>query len=173
MKVKIVINHFMVYGRVERQYAYQTQLKHRDCFQSWILPFFSEREIEEVGRFDILRMREAMIARNLSPARQSSILATWKALLGFARSMLKLDCPDPGEIKLPRKEVPNPIVVPLDKLKEILDYLNPKKWADLRLRTLCEVIMGTGVRLGEALQMDREPFDHGVTEFDILGKGEA
>jgi len=171
MKVSTVINHFMVYGRVERQYAYQTQLKHRDCFQAWILPFFSEREIEEVGRYEILRMREAMVTRNLSSARQSSVLATWKALLGFARSMLKLECPDPAEIKLPRKEVPNPIVVPLEKLKEILECLNPKKWSDLRLRTLCEVIMGTGVRLGEALRMDREPFDHGVTEIDILGKG--
>ena len=161
----------MVYGRVERQYAVETQMKHRDCFQCWILPFFGEREIEEVGRFDILRMREEMVARNLSAARQSSVLASWKALLGFARSMLKLKCADPGEIKLPRKEVPNPQVVGLDDLQHILECLNPKKWADLRLRTLCEVILGTGMRIGEVLRLDREPFDRGETEIDILGKG--
>ena len=68
MKVSTATNHFMVYGRVERQYALETQIKHRDCFQAWILPFFGEREIEELGRFDILHMRETMVDRNLSAA---------------------------------------------------------------------------------------------------------
>jgi site-specific recombinase XerD len=171
MKVSIATNHFMVYGRVERQYAIETQMKHRDCFQSWILPFFGEREIEEVGRFDILHMRESMVAQELSSARQSSVLATWKVLLGFARSVLKLNCADPGEIRLPCKEVPNPVVVPLDELQHILECLNPKKWTDLRLRTLCEVLMGTGLRISEALSLDRIPFDRGITEVDIVGKG--
>ncbi len=171
MKVSTLIDHFLVYGRVERQYALETQLKHRDCFQAWILPFFGERDIEDVGRYDVLRLREAMVERNLSAARQSSILAAWKSLLGFARSTMKLACTDPGEIKLPRKELPHPEVVPSSELARILECLNPKKWSDLRLRTLCEVILGTGVRIGEALRMDREPFDHGQNELDIIGKG--
>jgi site-specific recombinase XerD len=171
MKVSLAVTQFMVYGRIERQYALETQAKHRDCFQSWILPFFSESEIEEIGRYDILRMREAMVSRELSPARQSSVLATWKALIGFARSVLKLPCADPSEIKLPRKEIPHPVVLTPEELAQVFESLNLAKFSDLRMRAFCEVILGTGVRLGEALRMERLPFDHGATEIDIIGKG--
>jgi integrase/recombinase XerD len=171
MKVSTAVNQFMVYGRVERQYALETQAKHRDCFQSWILPFFSENEIEEVGRYDILRMREAMLSRQLSAARQTSVLAAWKVLLGFARSVLKLPCADPAEIKLPRKELPHPQVLNSSGQAQVFATLNLAIFTDMRMRAFCELILGTGVRLGEALRMEREPFDHGATEMDIIGKG--
>jgi site-specific recombinase XerD len=171
MKVSTAVNQFMVYGRIERQYALETQAKHRDCFQSWILPFFSENEIEEVGRYDILRMREAMLSRQLSSARQTSVLAAWKVLLGFARSVLKLPCADPAEIKLPRKELPHPQVLSSREQAQVFATLNLFIFTDMRMRAFCELILGTGVRLGEALRMEREPFDHGATEMDIIGKG--
>jgi site-specific recombinase XerD len=161
----------MIYGRIERQYALETQGKHRDCFQSWILPFFGESEIEEVGRYDILRMREAMVSRQLSSSRQTSVLVTWKVLLGFARSVLRLHCTDPGEIKLPRREIPHPEYLTPDDLSQVFEALNLAKFSDLRLRTFCELVLGTGVRLGEALRMERKPFDCGTTEMDIIGKG--
>jgi len=151
------MNHFLVYGRAERQYARETQIKHRDCFSSWILPTFGDRDIESLVRYDILHMRDRMVERDLSSARQSSILATLKAFL--------------GEIKLPRRDLPHPVAYTPAEVEQIVSCLNPARFTDARLRALCELILGTGVRLGEALRLDRLPFDQNITEMDIIGKG--
>lgn len=165
------MNHFLLYGRVERQYAGETQLKHRDCFASWLIPTFGDREVESLTRYDVLGMRERMSERNLSAARVASVLATLKSLLGFCRTVLKLDCMGSAEIRLPRRELPHPIAHTPAEIEQIVSCLNPTKFTDVRLRALCELILGTGVRIGEALRMDRKPFDQNATEMDIIGKG--
>lgn len=171
MQVPQAMNHFMIYGRAERQYARETQIKHRDCFASWILPSFGDREVESLGRFDILYMRDRMVERQLSSARQSSILATLKVFLGFCRTVLKIECMDPAEIRLPRRDLPHPVAYTPAEVEKIMLCLNPSRFTDSRLRALCELILGTGVRVGEALRLDRKPFDQDITEMDIIGKG--
>lgn len=171
MKTITVIHQFLTWGRLERMFATETQAKYRECFQSWILPWVGERDIEDIQRGDVLRLREAMADRHLSPARQSSILATWKSVLRFARSVLHLQASDPAEISLPRIENPHPIVLTDDDLKRLFAVLNLAKFSDMRFRALCELILGTGVRISEALRMDSAPFRQGETELDILGKG--
>jgi integrase/recombinase XerD len=171
MQVTHAMNHFLVYGRAERRYALETQKKHRECFTSWLLPAFGDQEVESLSRFDVLQMRDQMTERNLSAARQSSILATLKAFLGFCRTVLRIDCMDPAEIRLPRRELPHPVVHTAAEIEQIVSCLNPARFTDIRLRALCELILGTGVRIGEALRLDREPFDRNVTEMDIIGKG--
>ena len=41
----------------------------------------------------------------------------------------------------------------------------------LRLRVLVEVLLTTGLRISEALALDRAPFEEGKTEVEIVGKG--
>src|ERR1019366_8646106 len=164
MQISQAMNHFLVYGRAERQYAFETQMKHRDCFASWILPSFGDREVESLIRFDVLHMRDRMTERQLSAARQSSVLATLKVFLGFCRTVLKIDCMDPAEVRLPRRELPHPVAHTPAEVEQIVSCLNPAKFSDVRLRALCELILGTGVRIGEALRLDRKPFDQNATE---------
>jgi site-specific recombinase XerD len=171
MQIRQAMEHFLVYGRAERQYARETQLKHRDCFASWILPSFGDREVESLVRFDILHMRDRMVERKLSSARQVSVLATLKAFLSFCGTVLKINVMDPAEIRLPRRDLPHPIAYTPTEVDQILSCLNPARFTDVRLRALCELILGTGVRVGEALRLDRRPFDQNVTEIDIIGKG--
>jgi len=171
MQVTQAMNYFLIYGRAERRYAVETQLKHRDCFASWLLPTFGDKEVESLVRFDVVQMRDRMTEKGLSSARQSSVLATLKGFLGFCRTVLKMNCIDPGEIRLPRRELPHPVAHTPAEVEQIVSCLNPAKFTDVRLRALCELILGTGVRIGEALRLDRLPFDQNVTEMDIIGKG--
>jgi len=127
--------------------------------------------VESLIRLDLVQMRDRMLERQLSVARQSSILATMKAFLGFCRTVLKIECMDPAEIRLPRRELPNPVAHTPGEVEQIVSCLNPAKFTDVRLRALCELILGTGMRVGEALRLDRKPFDQTVMEMDIIGKG--
>lgn len=162
---------FLTFGAADRQYAPETRQKHRDCLSSWLLPAFDSREVETLELTDALKIRNAIEARRLSPARISSVLSTLKALLTFSRTVLKLDCMNPAEIKLPPKPKPDVKYATDSEIELIRAELNPHRFTDRRTRALIELILGTGVRVGEALSMDREPFDKGETELDIIGKG--
>jgi len=171
MQVSHVSNKFLSFGAADRQYAPETRQKHRDCLVSWLLPALGSREIETLNITDALNIRNVMEGRRLSGARISSVLSTLKALLKFSRTVLKLRCMNPAEIKLPPK--PKPLVKYLTdpEIDRARATLNPYRFTDRRTRAMMELILGTGVRVGEALRMDREPFDRGVTEIDIIGKG--
>lgn len=171
MKVSQVAEQFFIHGRLDRQYAPETRQKVQECFACWVLPFLGDHELSEVSMQQVFQIRHAMLQRGLSIARISSVLASIKAFLGFCRSALKLDCMNPAEIRLPRREKPNVQFLTPEEVERVVSTLNPHRFADVRLRALCELILGTGMRLGEALRMDRTPFDQKQTELDIIGKG--
>lgn len=162
---------FLVFGAVDRQYATETKQKHRDCFASWLLPLLGSQEIEAVGITDVLKIRNVMESRRLSSARISSVLSTLKALLNFSRVVLKLKSMNPAEIRLPPKPKPNVKFLTLAEIDKLRTHLSPHRFTDQRTRALMELILGTGVRLSEALRMNREIFEQHLSEIDILGKG--
>src|SRR5258707_10079611 len=99
---------FLDHGRAERNYAQETLGKHRECFNSWILPHLGDKPLEEISRLDILSFRSKMKSANLGINRQYSILMVLKVFLKFCRQVLKLHCLDPDqEIRLPQRPTPH------------------------------------------------------------------
>src|ERR1051326_3239187 len=162
---------FMAYGRAERQYAKQSLWKHKECFQSWILPRLGERPMEDMSRLDILAFRGKMTDSKLSAVRQYSILMTLKLLLRFYREILRLNCLDPSEIKLPQRPKPHVQYLTNEEVEQVREVIPITTFTGLRLRVLFEVLLTTGLRISEALALDRTPFEEGKTELEIIGKG--
>jgi integrase/recombinase XerD len=171
MKIHEAAKQFLIHGRTDRVYADETRQKQRDCFASWILPRIGNHEVETVTLRDVLEIRDAILKRGLSESRLSSVLAALKVFFEFCHAALKIECMNPGEIRLPPKKKPNVVFHTPDEIEEIFGFLNLNHFADLRLRAFCELVLGTGMRTGEALRMDRTPFDQDQAEMDIVGKG--
>lgn len=53
----------------------------------------------------------------------------------------------------------------------MLEQISISTFTGLRLRVLVEVLLASGLRISEALALDRKPFDQGVRELEIVGKG--
>lgn len=171
MKIKDLAEPFFTYGKAEKLYAEQTQEKFRDCFRSWLLPHLGEIEVEAASRFDILDFRKAMAEHRLSVARQYSLLMALKLLLKFCRSVLKLPCLDPNEIRLP-KRVHKPVeFLTEEEIVRLIAAIPIRTFTGLRTRVLIEVLLSTGMRISEALSLNRDSINaHG--EADIIGKGQ-
>src|SRR5436190_23153141 len=92
---------FINYCRAERYVSPSTLAKYRDCFKSWLLPRLGSKELTELNRLEILDMRQAMVERQLSIARQYSVIVCLKGLLKFCRASLGVACLDPADIALP------------------------------------------------------------------------
>src|SRR5258706_8722855 len=95
-----------------------------------------------------------------------------KVFCKFCSQVLKLNCLDPDkEIKLPQR--PKPFVIYLDnkEVERLRNCIEVHKFSGLRMRTLIEVLLTGGLRISEALSLDRAPFEMGDTEVEIVGKG--
>ena len=164
-------NLFLNYCVAERGYAPETLTKLRDCFKNWITPAFSSYEVTSISLLDVLTLRTRMADAGLSVARQYAVLMWVKTLLRFCRTHLHLATLDPAEVKLPRR--PEPVVdyLTLSEVASMRRAIPLNTFAGKRLRALVELLLGTGLRIGEALALDRKVFDEHQREISIVGKG--
>jgi integrase/recombinase XerD len=76
-----------------------------------------------------------------------------------------------AEIKLPKRDAPNLEYLNNEEIQRVLDAINIRSFAGVRLRALVELLLATGMRISEALSLKRELFDTGRSEAEIVGKG--
>jgi site-specific recombinase XerD len=172
MKIEEAYPLFLTHGRAERQYAAETLAKLKDCFSAWILPQLGKCDLEALSRLDLLRFRSALVDANLGVNRIYSVLMALKLFLKFCRQVLKFACLDPDtEVKLPQRPKPHVHYLTNEEVQRVVDVINTNTFTGLRLRVLVEVLVNTGLRISEALSLDREPFESGQSEVQIIGKG--
>ena len=171
MKLSQAAEPFLTHCAVERFYSAQSIQKVQDCLKSRILPVLGNRELEVLTRLDILDFRQTLKEAGLGIARQYSLLMTLKLLLKFCRTVLKVDCLDPVEIKLPRRPPPEVEFLTNEEIERVLAAIDTTKLTGLRLRALVEVLLASGMRISEALSLDRDSIDLRKNEARIVGKG--
>lgn len=171
MSVSEAFSQFIIYCRAERHCSPSSIQKYQDCFRSWLAPWWGMSEMDTLTRLNVLNMRQAMVNRNLSIARQYSVLMCLKSFLRFCRTGLGVSCLDPSEIKLPRRPAPHVEYLSNEEVARTLDSIGTSTYTGLRLRALVEVLLGTGLRISEALSLQRDVFESGKKETEIVGKG--
>jgi integrase/recombinase XerD len=171
MKIEDASKTYLVYAEVERLYARETVAKLKECFRSWLLPCLGELDVTTISRLDVLELRRRMTDRRLSPARQYSLLMTLKLFLKFCRSFLGLASLDPAEIQLPRRTAHRVEFLSDEEIRQLVRSIPTHTLIGLRARALIEILLSTGMRISEALALNRNTVDRATREADITGKG--
>jgi integrase/recombinase XerD len=171
MIVSDAFEHFLNHCRAERHVSPSSLAKYRDCFRAWIGPWFGQKEVSSVNRLHVLDMRQAMMNRQLSVARQYSVIMSLKSFLKFCRIGLGIAGIDPSEITLPKRKAPQVEFLSNDEIQRMLNAIDTGIFTGMRLRALVELLLSTGMRISEALSLKREMFDTDQNETEIVGKG--
>lgn len=169
--VNTAVHPFLVHCRVDKQYAPETQSKFKECFDSWLLRQFGVLTIADIKPIHVLQFREAMAARQLSIARQYSLLMTLKLFLKFCQQVLEVPCMDPALIRLPRRPVPKVEYLTNPEIRAIREAIDSNHLLGLRLRAIFETLLATGMRISELLSLNRKSIDRTTAQAAILGKG--
>ena len=82
-----------------------------------------------------------------------------------------MDVIDPAEIPLPSRGKPNVVALTNTEIERLVSGINPNTYSGVRLRALIELLLATGLRISEALSLNRDFCDAGLKEIDVLGKG--
>lgn len=171
MTISEAIEPFIEYCRSVRHASPSTIGKYRDTFKCWIIPYFGHKDLLRLNAMDILLLRSVMFNKPVSVNRQYSVVMSLKLLLGFSRNMLNIECMDPAKVPLPRRPEPHVDYLTEDEIARVRAAISINTFTGSRMRALVELLLGTGMRISEALSLKRDVFENDVVEMEISGKG--
>ena len=168
--------YFLGYGKIELRWAPGTLKSYEDAM-GWVIRWLGDIPPDRINQHHILLIKAECAKRNVGPNRIAIFLNALKAFLRFCQLAVGIQTMDVKQIRnprIPKREVqfltPEEIqryvsAIPIRKSPKSFDM----KW--LCFRTLVEVLLGTGVRISEALSLKRTAINFQTGEATIIGKG--
>ncbi len=176
LRLSQLTNQFITHCRVEWQFGSQTLEKYRYCLGR-IERALSDPLVADIREADVLTLKSELLARNASAAWQIVILSTLKRFLQFCREQLHIATLDPSAVTVPRRprrEVAYLTVEEVARFVGAIPLVTQKgqpHTMGLRFRALVEVLLGSAMRIGEVLSLNRTDIDFEVREARVIGKG--
>lgn len=167
---------FLLHAEVELGFAKETIVKYRDCLRQ-VQKVCGDLPVTEFSKADLLRLKGDLLSRNLSVNRQVGIILALKRFLRFLLEEKKLSVYDWKLIQPPRRPREEVSYLTSEEVEQfvssikIANYRGGAYASGLRLRALVEVILGSAMRIQEALSLDRDKIDFRNAEAKITGKG--
>lgn len=174
--LSVAAEHFLFYAEVELGYAPQSLTKYRDCFRQ-IARMIGDKAVATYIKDDVLTLKSRMLTKGNSVSRQVSILAALKRLLQFLRDQHELPVLDSACVvipKCPRREVLFLTAEEVERFVTAIPITTQRgepSLNGLRFRALVEALLGSAMRIGELLSMNRNQIDFANHEARIIGKG--
>jgi site-specific recombinase XerD len=124
-----------------------------------------------------IAFKSRMLQRHAGESRIASILNAVKCLLVYARDIQQLSVLDIASIKAPRAPRRNVVYLTPEEVRLFTEAIPLRAWSGKPrrsghcFRALVETLIATGMRITEALNLDRESIDRVRQEAVIVGKG--
>jgi integrase/recombinase XerD len=176
LKLSEIIPEFCAFIQVEAGFRPESIIKYRDCLKQVVLILYDPVVIR-IEQSDIRHLKAHFMSRNLSVSRQVSILVALKRVLQYCRDEMKLPVFDPGEVRMPKRPRRAVTFLTAQEVNRFTESIRVETYkgnphlSGLRLRALVEVLLGTAMRIGEVLSLDRSTLDFKLREARIIGKG--
>jgi site-specific recombinase XerD len=165
-----LIEDFLEYARYELNFSPQTIIKYRDSLKCFVRDV-GDKPVEQFDVMDFVRLKKAMMERGLSEARIASVVYATRSFMSYCQNFLKLSVVDPKSIRPPRIYRREVIYLKKEEVETFVNVIDTTKWNGLRFKALVEVLLGTGMRIGELLSINRKDIDWDKLEAKIVGKG--
>jgi len=167
---------FLNYARVELRFGAQTIEKYEYCLHR-LARIVGNRCVTEVSAEDITAVKAQMLARGNSVCWQIVILAATKRLLLFCRQRLGLVVLDPDTVTIPKRPRREVVYLTADEVERFVLAIplqtsrKQPHHPGLRFRALVETLLGSAMRIGELLSLNRTDIDFERKEARVIGKG--
>lgn len=170
-KISNTTEEFLTWLQVERRFAPSSIISYRSRLKCLVRDV-GDIPLEEFSMEHIFKLKQILYQRENLEVFIGVCLACIKGLLKYYRehyfAQLQIN-PDLITIpKRPRREV---VFLTSEEIKRFKESINTKPLYGLRFRTLVEVLLGTGMRISEALSLDRTSIDFQTRECLVIGKG--
>jgi integrase/recombinase XerD len=168
---------FIEYMSVERRFSRSTIAKYR-ANVGWFVRDVGNLAIRDIRLEHFVALKSRMDARGAREARMASLIFAMKSLLVYARDVLGIQVVDIRKIRArrsPRREV---MYLSSDEIQQFVAaiplqalWTQQPRVSGYCFRALVEMLLTSGMRISEALGLDRSSVDYAKREAVIIGKG--
>lgn len=174
---------FLEHCEFEKTYSRETVDKYNECLRCFVRAV-GDMPVHELQPDHFMILRKKLKHRSLSDARIASVIFAMKGFLRYCHEVRELPCLDPDKIRSPRRQKRQVVYLSNEEIQKFLSQIKIyNDWAGkvkkkninirgLRFRTLVEVLLGTGMRISEALSLNIEDINFEDGEAMIIGKGD-
>lgn len=174
---------FLDHSQYDKGYSPETIIKYNDCLQCFVKSI-GDLEVNEIQIDHFIQVKKRLMQRAVGDARIASIVFAMKSFLRYCREVLEQPCLDPSKIKSPKRLKREVVYLTNEEIEQFRNAIKIyNKWdgkqksrkiniQGLRFRTLVEVLLGTGMRISEALSLNINSISFEEGEAKIIGKGD-
>lgn len=162
---------YLTWLQVERRFAQSSIISYRSRLKCFIRDV-GDIKIEEFKMEHIFKLKQILYERSNSEVFIGVCLACIKGLLKYCKNQLSTPlCFDPDNITIPKRPRREVVFLTSEEIKRFKESINLKPIYGLRFRTLVEVLLASGMRISEALSLNKDSIDFATKEARIIGKG--
>jgi site-specific recombinase XerD len=169
--IQNISEEFLTWLQVERRFAIGSIVSYRSRLKCFVRDV-GDIPLEEFTMEHIFKLKQILHQRNNSEVFIGVCLACIKGLLKYYRdhysAPLQINLDLVTLPKRPRREV---VFLTSEEIKRFRESIDTRLLYGLRFRTLVEVLLGTGMRISEALSLNRDSIDFQTKECLVIGKG--
>lgn len=174
-RLQQLVAEFLAWARVEPAFSRETLSKYEECIRrvEFLLGGF---EPEDFQKSDLLRLKSILMDQ-VGISRQTQILWALKRFLMFCAKEKKLAVLNPEEITPPRRPRRAVTFLTAEEVQaftssiRLTTYRGQPYKAGIRFKALVELLLGSAIRISEALSLDRNQIDFEKREATVIGKG--
>lgn len=177
-----VVPGFLKHGQFDLSWASETVRKYGECL-NWVIRDIGDLPVTDLRVAHVTELKQKIMMRGAGAARVGSMVFPIKSMLRYCRDVLELDVIDQTKIRPPKHHHREVIFLTNEEIQQFVDSIkinntwerktkkNCIRRDGLRFRTLVEVLLGTGMRISEALSLNRDSINFEKKEAKIIGKG--
>jgi len=173
--IRELLPYYLAYAEYEWRLSQNTLRTYADGIHR-ALQALGDIRPQELDQQKVLALK-ADLASRAGASRVKSVINALRSFLRFCRLGVGLEVLDPKFIRpprVPRREVVFLTPEEVEKFLSAIPVFNAKRRFDLKwlgFRALAEVLLGTGMRISEALSIKRAAVNFETGETRIVGKG--
>ena len=162
---------YLMWLQVEKRFANSSVVSYRSRLKCFVRDV-GDIEIDKFTMEHIFKLKQVLYQRENSEVFIGVCLACLKGLLKYSNTQLSIPLQiNPDLITIPKRPRREVTYLSSEEIQRFRDAIDVRKIHGLRFRTLVETLLGTGMRISEALSLDRNSIDFTTKEAKVIGKG--
>jgi integrase/recombinase XerD len=169
-KISNTSEEFLTWLQVERRFAQSSIISYRSRLKCFVRDV-GDLPLEEFTTEHIFGLKQILYQRENSEVFIGVCLACIKGLLKYCQEELRLEVLDAEKIRRPKIPKRRVDYLTKEELKRFFYSIGKRNMRDFRFRAFVSVLISTGCRISEALNLRIQDIDWEKKEAMIVGKG--
>jgi integrase/recombinase XerD len=161
---------FLEYARYELNFSPQTIRKYGQSLKYFIQDI-GDKPVEQYEVQEFVHLKKLMMERGNCETTIAGVVYAVRSFMLYCKNFLNLNVIQTKQIRPPKRFKREVIFLTKEEIEAFLNTIKTKRMNDLRFRVLVEVLLGTGMRIGEVLSLNRKIINWEKREAKIVGKG--